>query len=287
MTALHSTNHQSAVDSGWIPFEFLGPDVPIVSFPAIANGNASISLTLDTGNASGLHASETLARRLGLTFSEPVPVPEEKYSVGTDHKPTAFFSSLNSLSIGSWHQGEVEVTISNYVDYLAESVSPKWEANVGQGVFGQLCVTVDYPAQRLRFSEAPTVEVAASRLRLGEYPWAIVRARVNGCSPRNFILDTGAGGTLIDSDLAAEIGLELGEEAQMQGATGIETARLAHGVSVQVGRRRVKNLSVVVNDLLKSLSVGAGMPLSGIVGYDFFKDSILVIDYKRKRIGFK
>lgn len=288
MTDLRLALEPTGIDSGWVPFEYIGDGIPIVGFPAIANQTEPVRLTLDTGNSSGLHASEALATRLGLDFSQPIAIPEaDNFSVGSNHVPSAYASRLDSLTIGEWRQESIPVTISSYVDYLAQSLNASWEANVGQDVFGGLCVTVDYPGQRVRFSDSPPVQAPASAFRLGAHPWVIVQARVNGSSPRNFILDTGAGGTLVSEVLAAEVGLELGEEVQMQGATGVETARFSLGATLQVGQKQVKNLSLVVSDVVTPLSVGAGIPLSGIVGHDFFKDSIVVIDYKRKRIGFK
>lgn len=290
MSTVIETEHETArakIDSGWIPFEFLGPEIPIISFAGKANETETIWLTLDTGNSSGLHTSEAAARKLNMDFSQPIPVPEEKYSIGDDFRPSAYSSSLCSLALGDWNLEAVPATISNYVDYLAKSLNAMWEANVGYELFHDLCVTVDYVGSRVRFSDSPPVPTNSIRFRLGERPWVIVRARVNGTTARNFILDTGAGGTLLDTEFAAEIGLDLGEEVQVQGATGMGSARFAYGASVQVGRRKVSKLTVVVSDVMTPLSVGAGVKLSGIIGYDFLKDSIVVLDYKQQRIGFK
>lgn len=277
---------QIEIDSGWLPFEFIGPGAPIVTFSVIANGSEPIRLTLDTGNASGLHISEASARRLGLDFSKPLEIPVGRQSFGEDFVPSAFEANLRTLTIGDWKLADVEATISNYIDYLAESLNAPWEANLGRELMKDLSVVIDYPGSRLRFTSAGRRETTTS-FRIGDAPWIIVRARIHDSSLRSFILDTGAGGTMISATFATEIGLELGEEVDVLGATGMGKARLSQPTSVKIGHRKVDGLRLNASEFIDQLSIWAGIELAGVIGYDYLQESIVTIDYKQRRIGFK
>lgn len=276
-----------SIDSGWVPFEFVSETAPIVAFPAQAIGGEPLWLTLDTGNASGVHMAEAAAKRLGLDFSKPIANEGNQLSIGNDFVPSAFESAIESLAIGQWFLNQQPVMISNYVDYLAGHLGNRFEANLGFELFGNLCVTIDYPGRRIRFSDRPDLVHPEVSFELGTQPWIIVEATINDAEPMKFILDTGAGGTLIDPEVAMHLGLELGESVDMMGATGMDTARFTLIESLQVGSKVQMSMKPVVADIVLPLSEAAGLELSGIIGFDFFGDSVLTLDYRMQQLGFQ
>lgn len=282
-----SDQSSPCIDSGWIPFEFISESAPIVAFLAQINGDDRLWLTLDTGNASGLHISEIAAKRLKLDMSASIANEGNQLSVGSDFVPSAFESAIESVSIGRWNVSRQPVMVSNYVDYLASQLGSRCEGNLGFDWLGHLCITIDYPGMRIRFSDQSSSAQNHTSFELGTQPWIIIEARVNNTEPMKFILDTGAGGTLIDPEVAMRLGLELGGCVDMMGATGMDTARFTHIESLRIGIKTQQNMMPVVADIMKPLSAAAGVELSGIIGFDFFGDSVLTLNYPLQHIGFQ
>jgi len=116
----------------------------------------------------------------------------------------------------------------------------------------------------------------------GKHLW--LRASVNGHPPADFIFDTGASITVIDSAYAASIGLEaLGSlQGQGAGATGsaslgsLETLRVEgeDGDGVQIADVPIAVLSV--NGILEPFF---WRPCAGILGFNFIHQFVVEIDY--------
>jgi predicted aspartyl protease len=109
-------------------------------------------------------------------------------------------------------------------------------------------------------------------------PVALVPVRVNGRGPYQFALDTGAGQTVVSSELANELGLGQGEKKEALGAGGKVQVSLGKLNSIAVGSARVDQLPVVVTDL-SMLRLAVGGKLDGILGYNFLANFKLTVDY--------
>jgi hypothetical protein len=141
-------------------------------------------------------------------------------------------------------------------------------------------------------SEAPKYLKTPGRARLGfdysgRHVW--LRASVNGHPPADFIFDTGASITVIDSAYAASIGLEAQGNLQGQGAgaTGsaslgsLETLRVegADGDGVALGTVPIAVLSVNA-----ALEPFFWRPCAGILGFNFINQFVTEIDYDTKTL---
>ena len=114
-----------------------------------------------------------------------------------------------------------------------------------------------------------------------------VRASVNGGPPADFIFDTGASLTVIDSAYAAKIGLETQGRQQAQGAGasgGASFAKLqslsvaaADGDGVELSDVKVGVLSV--NDVLGPFF---WKDAAGVIGFDFIVRFVDEVDYDRR-----
>lgn len=121
----------------------------------------------------------------------------------------------------------------------------------------------------------------------GKHLW--LRASVNGAPPADFIFDTGASITVIDSAYAASIGLEAEGSLQGQGAgaTGsaalgsLETLRVEgeDGDGVQIATVPIAVLSV--NDVLEPFF---WRRCAGILGFNFINQFVVEIDYDTKTL---
>lgn len=114
----------------------------------------------------------------------------------------------------------------------------------------------------------------------------IIDAKINGADGA-YILDTGAGTTVVDAKQADTLKLKLNhEEAELTGggvgAHGIENIP-SHNNTIEITNYKINNLSVAVMPLdtaWQSLaSVGAHDKLFGIIGFDVLKPGSAIIDY--------
>jgi predicted aspartyl protease len=110
----------------------------------------------------------------------------------------------------------------------------------------------------------------------------ILQARVNGSKPLDFILDTGASGTVISQNAAKSLGLKAESEgsASTQGgeieAASIKNARIGIGTA---GELRNVTLAAI---RLNGLEAGVGRRVDGILGDDVFEKYVVEIDYASK-----
>src|SRR5438128_1626671 len=87
------------------------------------------------------------------------------------------------------------------------------------------------------------------RLTGSAQPLAIVQAHVNDQGPFEFILDTGAGTTIVDPPLAERLRLDTGERKMARGAGGEAETHLAVLETIRVGSARLERFDVGVSDL--------------------------------------
>ena len=113
-----------------------------------------------------------------------------------------------------------------------------------------------------------------------------VPVHINGKGPYDFVLDTGAGNTVVTPKLAKEIGLEAKPvHGIARGVGGDVQLELAAAETLSVGDSKISNTQVVVLDLSK-VSPKGKLIEHGIIGYDFLKNFETVIDYPQKQFSF-
>src|SRR4051794_40517260 len=101
----------------------------------------------------------------------------------------------------------------------------------------------------------------------------VVPARINGHDTQ-VILDTGASMTTVNRDYARSIGLPEGFKVQAKGAGGDIEAELVSGLTLQIGGYRAQDASVGVMDLAP-IERSMGMPITAIIGRDFFNSTVV------------
>jgi predicted aspartyl protease len=121
------------------------------------------------------------------------------------------------------------------------------------------------------------------RLVGGAQPLILLPVFVNGDGPFQFILDTGAGTSLLSSDLAKQLGVKVIDSKEGQSAGGKVSVLLARVDSLAVGETSLENLDVGIVDL-QHIGKAVGAQIDGDIGYNFLKDFRLTIDYRRSEI---
>src|SRR5690242_19273616 len=109
------------------------------------------------------------------------------------------------------------------------------------------------------------------RLAGGAQPRILLPVRVNDLGPFDFILDTGAGTSLLSSDLAKRLDIKTIGSKEGQSAGGKVSVFLAKVHSLAVDETKVRDVDVGVVDL-SHIGKTIGAQIDGDLGYNFLKD---------------
>lgn len=118
----------------------------------------------------------------------------------------------------------------------------------------------------------------------------IVPVSINGNTPVNFILDTGVRTNIFFSkSIANELGLQYTRSLNLVGADGktVLTASVSPNNYLDLGNveGRAQTILVLDEDFFELESV-IGIPIFGVLGYEFFKFNPIRINYDQGRILF-
>ena len=116
-----------------------------------------------------------------------------------------------------------------------------------------------------------------------------LKAAVNGGPAADFLYDTGASLTVIDSAYAATIGLKTEGRLQGEGAGASGTGTFARIGTLRVAAPdsdgvEIENLKVAVLDLNRILAPYFWRPVAGVIGFDFIVRFVNEIDYDARAL---
>lgn len=114
--------------------------------------------------------------------------------------------------------------------------------------------------------------------RLTDTKHVLVRAKLNGKGPYNFILDTGAPAVFIPKKLAKEIGLELDNK----GWGEFTTFEVEGGVKVAKAKTRVEDLFQLEG--MNGMGL-AGVELHGVIGYNVLAQFRITYDFSAAKLA--
>ena len=124
------------------------------------------------------------------------------------------------------------------------------------------------------------------RLAGGAQPLILLPVHVNDRGPFDFILDTGAGTSLLTPERAKELDVQIVGSKEGQSAGGKVAVSLAKADSLAVGDIRVQDVDLGIVDLAH-IGKTIGARIDGDLGYNFLKDFRLVINYRDREISFE
>ena len=192
--------------------------------------------------------------------------------------------TLDRVRLGSLVLRRPSAADSPAVDTASRGLSLGFRAVIGSVFLSRHRVAIDYTARRVTFDgpapRAAPVPFVFARSR----PAVIVQVRVNGAGPFAFVLDTGAGSTVLSSAAARTAGVARGRSVALYGAGGRAAGSLATVREIAVGSARRRTMHVVISDALHGAEQAVGTRLDGVLGASFFGDRRLTIDYPQKKV---
>jgi predicted aspartyl protease len=117
----------------------------------------------------------------------------------------------------------------------------------------------------------------------GTQPLILLPVIVNGRGPFEFILDTGAGTSLLSSELAKQLKIKVVGSKEGQSAGGKVSVSLAKVDSFAVGEAKLDDIDVGIVDL-SHIGKTIGAKIDGDLGYNFLKHFRIAIDYRECEI---
>jgi predicted aspartyl protease len=132
---------------------------------------------------------------------------------------------------------------------------------------------------------SPSSSKSKFRLAGGAQPVILLPVQVNGRGPFDFILDTGAGTSLVSSELGREFDIKIVGSTDGQGAGGKVSVSLAKVDSLAVGESKVSDVDVGIIDL-SNIGKTVGERVDGDLGYNFLKHFRVTINYRDCEIRF-
>ncbi|MEP6936907.1 MAG: retropepsin-like aspartic protease [Chthoniobacterales bacterium] len=118
------------------------------------------------------------------------------------------------------------------------------------------------------------------RLAGGAQPLMLLPVSVNGHGPFQFILDTGAGTTLLTRSLATQLNITPTGAKRGQTAGGAVDVKLSTLEIIAVGELIREHVDVAIVDL-SHLERAVGAKIDGDLGHNVFGASRLTIDYRQ------
>jgi hypothetical protein len=103
---------------------------------------------------------------------------------------------------------------------------------------------------------------------------------------RLWILDCGAGGSVIDRGLAEELGLKLSGEVKALGAAGSVQTGFVTVPHLRVGSIKLDSQPMVVLDIAQLMRRNTGTEPAGILGYDFISRFVTKVDFAGEEVTF-
>src|SRR5213080_3997696 len=132
---------------------------------------------------------------------------------------------------------------------------------------------------------SPSSAKVKFRLAGGAQPLILVPVHVNDRGPFDFILDTGAGTSLLASDVAKQLELKTISSKEGQSAGGKVSVSLAKVDSLAAGEAKLGDVDVGIVDL-SHVGKTIGARIDGDLGYNFLKHFRVTIDYRDCEIRF-
>ena len=246
--------------------------------PVFVNGEGPYDFVIDTG-ATATSINSQLADHLGL---KQVPDIEGRWNViSLPYK----LAQLDRLEVGDESFVDQEVLVLDFANRLCK-YDDKFGGVIGHNTLKDFVISIDYPQGTIQLNREPNgIQKWLNFEYIEDTHLVGVPVHINNGGPYSFVLDTGAGGTVMTNELAQQLQLvSQSFPVVCRGMGGDTPGKIAQLEKVSIGPISYDGASVLVLDMKGVSPRGHGIK-NGIVGYPFLRDYRLVIDYPRKRFA--
>jgi len=216
----------------------------------LVNGNGPFTFAVDTG-ASGIgRADASLVAKLGLQIEGS---GETSDGVATARVGTV---RLASLDLGGFVRQNLEVITRDYSSKMSREAA--FAGIIGRDFFADGLLVIDYPRQRLTFSQGPGLVRGEQGVLAYERPFRVPVAIGTVLTEGN--LDTGANVSLVlPKTLFDRVGggkIETAGDGRLTNTT-VKTGSAKLAGPLRIGAATLSDLTVRVSDSYPELLVGA------------------------------
>lgn len=120
----------------------------------------------------------------------------------------------------------------------------------------------------------------------GLQPLILLPVSVNERGPYQFVLDTGAGLSLVTPELAEHLGVPVTDTKEGMGAAGRITVKIGQVEKLAVEEAAINDLQVAITSELEKIGKVIGTQIDGVLGYNFLCHFAIKIDYRDNKICF-
>jgi predicted aspartyl protease len=150
--------------------------------------------------------------------------------------------------------------------------------------FAKLFATLGLLTIICGFADTPALASTPVRFKLVQNQLT-VQVAVNGAGPFDFIFDTGASATVIDTELAKELSLSPIESSSVLTVAGSKTVRRYRLDSLALGPKSVQSLTVLCAELREIHAISS--KIRGVLGQNFLSGFDYILNHRDQRIEFE
>lgn len=261
-----------------VRFELAGGDDPLLLVPSHVNDRGPYQFIVDTG-ASVSVITPQLARSLNLARTSVAG------GMGAGGQLHVALANVDKLAVGEAALEKVQVAISEELHRIGAAINARVDGNLGYNFLKNFRLTIDYAHGTFALARVKPFAsdwVGASidfKLAGPARPLILLPAFVSNRGPYQFALDTGASKTVLAPEVARGLEIQNPQPEEITGVGGKIPGTRGEIASLQIGSHKRSNVTVVVTDMLTTLSQVVQARLDGIVGYTFLKTFKVTIDY--------
>lgn len=262
-----------------LDFELTG-NIPNLAVQ-LNNHEKTYRFHLDIG-ASTTTIFSKIIRELNLEIDKDIK-KKAKSAKGEIELP---LTTLKSLKIGTEEVINLQVAILDMKEGNSQCIG-EISGVIGHDVLKNYFVNVNYPKKTLSMLKNETVELNGFEeiTYFNNTHLVSIEGTIDDSEPYWFVLDTGAGGNILNQSLAKKLQLSLEKmDGKALSPSGLIDIHMASIPRFETKFKKYHNFNVIIMDL-DHFDPSGEKRFGGILGYPFLKDSELIIDYPNLRVA--
>jgi hypothetical protein len=245
----------------------------------LPGSDEELMFMIDSG-ASMTVVDSTLATRMGF------PLGERMIGAGAGGTADFYMTRIGGFSIEGVSFSEQTVIAYPISGLVGRFVDIEVAGILGYDFLSRFVTKIDYEKGILTLFEPDSADATAAIDAPLIHNVFSLECMVDGLFNGTFLIDTGAGNSLLQKRFSEEHGLFDDRpmvEISLMGAGGEESAYLARFDSFEIGGFTIERPVFALST--DERGIGAFPGISGIIGNDILQRFTVILDYRNQRIG--